>query len=110
MLQNSLTKTILHTTENYIKALQKAGICTVWDMLRFFPREYEDRSEVLSSFSLINLQKKNTILVNLISLETTRTAGNKLLTKAIIEDENAYMCEAVWFNRKYLAQQLERYK
>jgi RecG-like helicase len=78
-------------------------------MLRFFPRDYEDRTQVLDSFSLINLKEKNTILVTLLSLETTRTAGNKLLTKAIIGDKNGFLAEAVWFNRKYLASQLKVY-
>ena len=106
MLTTLLTKSLLRTTDNYVKALDKAGIKTVWDMLKFFPREYEDRSEVLDSFSLVNLKEKNTILVTLVSIETTRTAGNKLLTKAIIEDKSGFLAEAVWFNRKYLAGQL----
>lgn len=110
MLNTQLTKSILRTTDNYIKALEKAGIKTVKDMLLFFPREHEDRSEVLDSFSLVNLKEKNTILVTLVSIETTRTAGNKLLTKAILEDKSGFLAEAVWFNRKYLASQLTNYK
>lgn len=109
MLKTELTKSLLRTTDNYIKALEKAGIKTVWDMLRFFPRDYEDRTQVLDTFSLINLKEKNTILVTLVSLDTTRTSGNKLLTKAIIEDKNGFLAEAVWFNRKYLASQLKMY-
>lgn len=110
MLTTKLTKSMLRTTDNYIKALEKAGISTVRDMLQFFPRDYEDRTEVLDSFSLINLKEKNTILVTLVSIDTTRTSGNKLLTKAIIEDKNGFLAEAVWFNRKYLASQLTAYK
>ncbi len=86
MLQTPLTKTILRTTDNYIKALEKAGILTVWDMLRFFPRDYEDRTQVLDTFSMIALKEKNTILVTLLTIENSRTSGNKLLTKAVIED------------------------
>lgn len=78
-------------------------------MLKFFPRDYEDRTQVLDTFSLINLKEKNTILVTLISIDTTRTSWNKLLTKAIIEDKNGFLAEAVWFNRKYLASQLKMY-
>jgi ATP-dependent DNA helicase RecG len=109
MLKTDVTKSMLRTTDNYIKALEKAGLKTVWDMLKFFPRDYEDRTEVLDTFSLINLKEKNTILVTLLSLETTRTGWNKLLTKAIIEDKNGFLAEAVWFNRKYLASQLKVY-
>lgn len=100
---------MLRTTDNYIKALEKAGIKTVWDLLRFFPRDYEDRTQVLDTFSLINLKEKNTILVTLISLDTTRTSGNKILTKAVIEDKNGFLAEAIWFNRKYLASQLQSF-
>ncbi len=79
-------------------------------MLLFFPRDFEDRTEVLDSFSLVNLKEKNTILVTLLSIDTTRTSGNKLLSKAVIEDKNGFLAEAVWFNRKYLASQLGAYK
>ena len=79
-------------------------------MLLFFPRDFEDRTEVLDSFSLVNLKEKNTILVTLLSIDTTRTSGNKLLSKAVIEDKNGFLAEAVWFNRKYLASQLGVYK
>ena len=109
MLKTKLTKSMLRTTDNYIKALEKWGITTVWDMLKFFPRDYEDRTQVLDTFSLINLKEKNTILVTLVSIDTTRTSWNKLLTKAIIEDKNGFLAEAVWFNRKYLASQLKLY-
>lgn len=79
-------------------------------MLEFFPRDFEDRTQVLDTFSLVNLKEKNTILVTLISIDTTRTSGNKLLSKAVIEDKNGFLAEAVWFNRKYLASQLSAYK
>lgn len=79
-------------------------------MLHFFPRDFEDRTEVLDTFSLVNLKEKNTILVTLVSIETTRTSGNKLLSKAVVEDKNGFLAEAVWFNRKYLASQLTVYK
>ena len=107
MLSKKLTKSLLRTTDNYIKALEKAGILTVWDLLDHYPREYEDRTNVLDNFSLINIKEKNTILVKLVSINTTKTANNKLLTKAVLEDKNWFLSEAVWFNRKYLASQLK---
>ena len=107
MLSTQLTKSILHTTDNYIKALNKANILTVWDLLRQFPREYDDRTSVLDSFSLINIKEKNTILVKLLSISSQKTANNKLLTKSVLEDANWFLAEAVWFNRKYLTTQLQ---
>ena len=110
MLGEKLNKTILRTTDNYIKALEKASILTVNDLLNHFPRDYEDRTNVLDSFSLINIKEKNTIIVKLLSINSQKTANNKLLTKAVIEDKNGFMSEAVWFNRKYLASQLKAYE
>lgn len=109
MLSTPLTKSILRTTDNYIKALQKAGISTVWDLLREFPRDYDDRTSVLDSFSLINIKESNTILVKLLSITSQKTANNKLLTKAVLEDKNGFLAEAVWFNRKFLTTQLQPY-
>ncbi len=108
MLSKPLTKSLLRTTDNYIDGLKKWWCATIWDLLNNYPRDYDDRTSVLDSFSLINIQEKNTILVTLNAISTTRTANNKLLTKAILEDKNWFLAEAVWFNRKYLASQLER--
>ncbi|MDF1682665.1 MAG: hypothetical protein P1U46_02850 [Patescibacteria group bacterium] len=82
---------------------------TVSDLLNHFPRDYEDRTNVLDSFSYINVKEKNTILVKLVSINSQKTANNKLLTKAIFEDKSGFLSEAVWFNRKYLATQLSSY-
>lgn len=109
MPSTKLTKNLLHTTDNYIKALEKAWVSTVWDFLNHIPRDYEDRTNVLDSFSYINIKEKNTILVKLISLDNKKTANNKLLSKWVIEDKNGFLSEVVWFNRKYLSTQLQPY-
>jgi len=81
----------------------------VGDLLCHFPREYDDRTEVLDNFSLINIKEKNTILVNLLTINNQKTANNKILTKAVFEDKNGFLAEGVWFNRKFLASQLKLY-
>ncbi len=110
MINIKLIKSILGTTDNYIKALEKWGILTVGDLLNWYPRDYDDRTDVLDNFSLINIKEKNTILVKLVSLNSQKTGGGKLLTKAVIEDKNWFLSEAVWFNRKYLATTLKPYE
>lgn len=105
-----LTAKLLHTTDAYIKSLEKSGVKTVYDMINHYPRDYEDRTNVLDSFSYINLKEKNTILVTLLTIDTTRTANNKLLTKAVFEDKNGFLAEGVWFNRQYLGRQLKLFE
>lgn len=109
MLTTPLTKQLLRTTDNYIKSLAKAGITTVWEMLNFLPKSIEDRTNVLESFSYINIKDKNTIIVKLVSIDNQKTSGGKLLTKAVFEDKNGFMSEWVWFNRNYLATQLSKF-
>ncbi len=109
MLPIGLTKSLLRTTDKYIDALEKAWVKTVGDFLLHFPREYDDRTQVLDNFSLINIKEKNTILVKLLSINNQKTANNKILTKAVFEDRNGFLAEWVWFNRKYLASQLKLY-
>jgi len=58
------------------------------DMIMHTPRDYEDRTNVLDSLSLVNIKEKNTLLLTLISISSTKTANNKLLTKAIFEDKS----------------------
>lgn len=106
MLHTPLTKNMLHTTDTYMKSLTKAGILTVGDMLALYPRDYEDRTHIIESFSYVNVKEKNTVLVKLISVENTRTSWGKILTKAVVEDKNGFLSEAVWFNRKYLGDKI----
>ena len=77
MLSDKLNKTLLRTTDNYIKALEKGGILTVSDLLNHFPRDYDDRTNVLDNFSLLNIKEKNTILVKLLSINSQKTWNNK---------------------------------
>ena len=107
LLSDKLSKTLLRTTENYIKALEKWWIITIADLLNHFPRDYDDRTNVLDNFSLLNVKEKNTVLVKLLSISSQKTWNNKLLTKAVLEDKNWFLSEAVWFNRKYLSTQLK---
>lgn len=109
MLHTKLTKSLLRTTDNYIQAFEKAGITSVKDLLLEFPREYDDRTEVLDTFSYINVKEKNTIIVKLLSINSQKTANNKILTKAVVEDKSGFLAECVWFNRKYLSTQLSKF-
>lgn len=99
-----LTKTLLHTTDAYIKRLEKGGISTVEDLIGYYPRIYKDKSDVLELFSYVNIKEPNTLQVKIESITTERTRNNKELSKAILADKSGFLSEAVWFNRKYMLQ------
>ena len=102
-----LTKSLLHTTDAYIKKLKEAGIETVRDFLMLFPRGIEDKSEMIEDFSLINIREKEAVKcrIELITEESTR--NKKLLIKAVIADKNGSHAEAVWWNRRMILNQYQ---
>jgi ATP-dependent DNA helicase RecG len=97
-----LTKSLLHTTDVYIKKLKEAGIETVKDFLMLFPREYEDKSEVMTQFSLIDITQKQAIKCTIELLTNEMTRNKKLLIKAVLSDSDGIHAEAVWFNQRMI--------
>lgn len=100
-----LTKSLLHTTDAYIKRLQEAGIETVSDLLSYFPRDIEDKSDVCERFSEVNILEKQVIKCKLELITSEVTRNKKLLIKAVLVDRDGSYAEAIWFNRKFLLQQ-----
>ena len=100
-----LTKTLLHTTDAYIKKLHDAGVETIADFLTYFPRDIDDKSDLLTRFSGLTITEKQAIkcTIELMTSETTR--NKKLLIKAVLVDADGSYAEAVWFNRRFLLQQ-----
>lgn len=100
-----LTKSLLHTTDTYIKRLNEAGIESVLDLLSYFPRDIEDKSDVCERFSEVNITEKQVIKCTIELITSEMTRNKKLLIKAVLVDKDGSYAEAIWFNRKFLLQQ-----
>jgi ATP-dependent DNA helicase RecG len=100
-----LTKSLLHTTDAYIKRLSEAGIESVTDLLSYFPRDIEDKSDMCERFSEVNITEKQVIKCTLELITSEMTRNKKLLIKAVLVDRDGSYAEAIWFNRKFLLQQ-----
>lgn len=99
-----LTKSLLHTTDKYIQALGAAGIYTVEDFIGMYPRTLEDKSELLSQFTKVNITEKQTVACTIETIHSEKTRNNKIIIKAVLRDSDENYSEAVWFNRKFLLQ------
>ncbi len=99
-----LTKSLLHTTDIYIKKLNEAGILTISDFIHLFPKDYEDKSDVGTKFSLLNIQEKQAVKCTIELLTNEMTRNKKLLIKAILTDSDEMHAEAVWFNQRQILQ------
>lgn len=109
MLNQKLTKSLLHTTDKYIDTLAKWGINTIFDFINLLPRDIDDRTSVIDNFSLINIKDKNTAIVELLSIDSNKTARWMILVKAVFGDKNGLMAEWVWFNQRYIQNELKKY-
>lgn len=80
--------------------LNKLNIFTIKDLLYYFPRAYEDRSNVKKIWQLAHDEKACT--KGVISDIKSHTAKNKIkVTKFIIRDETGFLSLA-FFNQEYL--------
>lgn len=100
-----LTKSLLHTTDVYIKKLREAGIETVEQLIGIFPRDIEDKSDIAIRFSTLTITEKQVVQCRIELLTSEMTRNKKLLIKAVLVDADGSYAEAVWFNRKFLLQQ-----
>lgn len=101
----NLSKSLLHTTDAYIRKLHEVGIDTVEDFLALFPRDAEDTSDVITRFIEINVTEKQTIRGKIETLSEERTRNGKFLIKAILSDADGNTVECVWFGRRMIMTQ-----
>lgn len=86
--------------EERAKKLKKLGINTVNDLIEYFPRHYDDRSNV-SPIKDVEKDKINTVKGKIISKLETIKIKHINVTKTRIDDGTGIL-EIVWFNQPYL--------
>lgn len=88
------------------KALQKLGIENIYDLLTYYPRRYEDQSEITP---MAQLQAGDTANVRgrvaAVAEKNTRR-GLKLLTVILADDSGTIQLN--WFNQEYLKKKLKQ--
>lgn len=81
--------------------LNKCGIFTVFDLLLYFPRDYE-YVQGNCSFDEINSDEKQMLSCKVIRYEKDiRTKTGKYIT-TIVFDYEGYMVEGKWFNQRFI--------
>ena len=85
--------------------LSKLGIATVYDLLTYFPRTYEDQS-VLTHIADLHAGETATVSGTIVNLhEQSGRRGLSILT-AFLNDGTG-MLQVTWFNQKYLKNKLK---
>ena len=92
---------------NRVKILNKLGIYTLNDLITYFPRAYEDRSQI-KSICDIQDGEKVTIEASVIQGVNLRMLGkNRSIAKAIISDGTDNI-NVTWFNQPYIKTELKK--
>ena len=103
-LSSLLTSSLLGTTKDRVQKLGRLGVETVGDLLEFFPRAWEDTSEITPIFQL-RIGEQQTIRGRLLSMENSRSPRRgMLLTRGLLEDDSGQI-EIVWFQQGHLVRQ-----
>lgn len=87
------------------RMLQNMGIFTVEDILEFFPRRYEDRSEV-KTIDELEENAENTFKAVIAKIPENVHVRKMVITRAELADETGHIM-AVWYNQGYLKNALK---
>jgi ATP-dependent DNA helicase RecG len=86
--------------------LNKVGVFTIGDLLRYFPRTHYDYTDT-RSISRMRLGQKTTLVGTIIEVRSRRTRRGATITTAMIGDDSRRVAVR-WFNQAYLQQKLPR--
>jgi ATP-dependent DNA helicase RecG len=89
--------------EKRIKSLNKSGIKSIVDLIRFYPRKHIDRSDILTIDEVINLFefKEITVLVKIAKVSVFTTRSRLRIATLSVSDETGD-AKAKWFGPQYI--------
>ncbi len=93
---------VLRTTKQKLELLKSMGLKTVQDLLEYYPRGYEDVSNLVP-ISTFSLQEKNASRGFLSPIKSVQTRHGKRIQKAVFTDKEGVQIDCIWFNQPHLA-------
>ncbi|MDR0860281.1 MAG: hypothetical protein LBO09_04875 [Candidatus Peribacteria bacterium] len=99
-------KQLLKTTPRYVSILAQNGIQNLKDFFNYFPRAYEDRSNIKPLNELIFNEKGVTSTKGMILQKKQRSRGGRMIYDIKFEDQNGNIGYISIFNSAYLASKL----
>ena len=89
------------------KTLNRIGIQTLGDMLYYFPRRYDDYSQ-LTPINRLKYNEKTTIIGTVQSVSSRKIRGGKTtLVEAVVSDGSGAI-KVTWFNQPWITQKLRK--
>jgi len=94
-------KSFLKTTDKFINILAEKWIKTPKDFFYYFPRTYEDRTEIKSIWELTE-GVKSVVKAKIVDKIIITTPKGKRLIEFKLEDENHNIAYATFVNTSYI--------
>ena len=89
------------------KTLNKLGIYNLEDLITYYPRSYEDRSQVKKIKDLVDGEKVSLEVRAIMPINVRMLGRYKSIEKATFSDETGEIV-VTWFNQPYLSKQIKR--
>lgn len=102
---NSSIQSLKSIGSGRIKLFEKLGIRTLKDLLYYFPRRYEDRSQITKINKLLDGEIQ-TVAGKIVSLQELKPRKNLTILKVTLSDDTGKLI-ATWFNQLYLKKTLK---
>ena len=89
-----------------LPSLRALGISTIFDLLTYYPRTYEDQS-VMTAISQLQPGEQATVSGSITGIQEKQAGRRQLhILTAMISDGTGYL-QITWFNQKFLKQKLK---
>ena len=96
---------VKHVGPKKAQLLKKLGIETVYDLVTYYPRAYEDESTI-SHISELHAGERESVLGTIMNISERIVRRNMTILKVMISDGTGFV-QVVWFNQRYLKKQLK---
>ncbi len=104
-MQNILVRYLKGVGPKLAEMLSNIGVETVDDLIYYFPREYEDRSNPVPIAKLVP-GREAIIKVEIVKVSGSRTKRNFSIIKSVVKDASGSI-KVIWFNQPYLVRILK---
>jgi ATP-dependent DNA helicase RecG len=88
------------------KLLNRLGIKTVFDLLRYYPRDYEDRTQVPLLKDVRPGERPVTVIGTVQAVSRIQTSSKVVVIKVLLVDQSGSL-NAVWFNQPYFMRNIK---
>ena len=104
---NSNVQYIKGVGEKMAKYLNKLDIYNIYDILTFYPREYEDRRELNTFKELYNEKTVQVVGIAISEVKSIRVRNRMTIQKVVFEIDGGKI-EAVWYNNSFIQNMIKK--